>query len=85
MRYFGVPLVEVFFSEEKLHRIKFLKTTPKRDFIFFIIFMIPGTPKDLLCYFAGADAVWNAFWICEFITAVVVGIGIKYYWNRLLQ
>ena len=39
----------------------------------------------LLCYFAGADAVWNAFWICEFITAVVVGIGIKYYWNRLLQ
>mgnify|MGYP000560776280 FL=1 len=64
VRYFGVPLVEVFFSEEKLHRIKFLKTTPKRDFIFFIIFMIPGTPKDLLCYFAGADAVWNAFWIC---------------------
>ena len=39
----------------------------------------------LLCYFAGADAVWNAFWICEFIPAVVVGIGIKYYWNRLLQ
>lgn len=53
VRYFGVPLVEVFFSEEKLRRIKFLKTTPKRDFIFFIIFMIPGTPKDLLCYFAG--------------------------------
>ncbi len=40
---------------------------------------IPAVP------FAGADAVWNAFWICEFITAVVVGIGIKYYWNRLLQ
>ena len=49
----------------------------------YIIVIIPAA--YLLCYFAGADAVWNAFWICEFITAVVVGIGIKYYWNRLLQ
>jgi Na+-driven multidrug efflux pump len=49
----------------------------------YIIVIIPAA--YLLCHFAGADAVWNAFWICEFITAVVVGIGIKYYWNRLLQ
>ena len=49
----------------------------------YIIVIIPAA--YLLCYFAGADAVWNAFWICEFITAVVVGIGIKYYQNRLLQ
>ena len=49
----------------------------------YIIVIIPAA--YLLCYFAGADAVWNAFWICEFITAVVVGIGIKYYRNRLLQ
>ena len=57
------PLVEVFFSEEKLHRIKFLKTTPKRDFIFFIIFMIPGTPKDLLCYFAGLTDIRLSLWL----------------------
>ena len=56
VRYFGVPLVEVFFPEEKLKKLKFLKTTPKRDIIFFIIFMIPGTPKDLLCYFAGLNS-----------------------------
>ena len=49
----------------------------------YIIVIIPAA--YLLCHFAGAGAVWNAFWICEFITAVVVGIGIKYYWNRLLQ
>lgn len=63
VRYFGVPLVEVFFSEEKLRRIKFLKTTPKRDFIFFIIFMIPGTPKDLLCYFAGLTDIRLSLWL----------------------
>ena len=49
----------------------------------YIIVIIPAS--YLLCHFAGADAVWNAFWICEFITAVVVCIGIKYYRNRLLQ
>ena len=49
----------------------------------YIIVIIPAA--YLLCHFAGAGAVWNAFWICEFITAVVVGIGIKYYRNRLQQ
>ena len=35
----------------------------------------------VLCFFAGAGVVWNAFWICELATAAVVCIGIKYYWN----
>lgn len=41
----------------------------------YIIVIIPVA--YLLCYFAGAGAVWNAFWICEYITAVAVGVGIK--------
>lgn len=90
VRYFGVPLVEVFFSEEKLHRIKFLKTTSKRDFIFFIIFMIPGTPKDLLCYFAGLTDIRLSLWllICSLgrlpsiVTSTVGGdaLGTSNYW-----
>lgn len=90
VRYFGVPLVEVFFSEEKLHRIKFLKSTPKRDFIFFIIFMIPGTPKDLLCYFAGLTDIRLSLWllICSLgrlpsiVTSTVGGdaLGTSNYW-----
>ena len=90
VRYFGVPLVEVFFSEEKLRRIKFLKTTPKRDFIFFIIFMIPGTPKDLLCYFAGLTDIRLSLWllICSLcrlpsiVTSTVGGdaLGTSNYW-----
>ena len=90
VRYFGVPLVEVFFSEEKLHRIKFLKATPKRDFIFFIIFMIPGTPKDLLCYFAGLTDIRLSLWllICSLgrlpsiVTSTVGGdaLGTSNYW-----
>ena len=49
----------------------------------YIVVIIPAA--YLLCYFAGAGAVWNAFWICELTTAAVVCIGIKYYWNRLLR
>ena len=49
----------------------------------YIIVIIPAA--YLLCFFAGAGTVWNAFWICEVATAVVVCIGIKYYWNRLLK
>ena len=45
----------------------------------YIIVIIPAA--YVLCFFAGAGVVWNAFWICELATAAVVCIGIKYYWN----
>ena len=90
VRRFGVPLVEIFFTEDKLRSIRFLKTTPKRDFIFFIIFMIPGTPKDLLCYFAGLTDIKFTVWllICSLgrlpaiVTSTVGGdaLGTSNYW-----
>lgn len=63
VRRYGMRLVELFFSADKLKSIRFLKTTPKRGFIFFIIFMIPGTPKDLLCYFAGLTDMKLLTWL----------------------
>ncbi len=63
VRRYGVRLVEVFFSEEKLRAVKFLKTSSKRDFLFLIIFMLPGTPKDLLCYFAGLTDMPASLWL----------------------
>ena len=53
VRRFGMRVVTIFFDEEKVHRIRFLQKSPRRVIIFLLIFMIPGTPKDLLCYFAG--------------------------------
>ena len=53
VRRYGMKLVSVFFSPEKLQSVRFLKTSTKKDVLFLLIFMIPGTPKDLLCYFAG--------------------------------
>lgn len=53
VRRFGLPLAEIFFSRDKLQSLRFLHSSPRRTVLFLLIFMIPGTPKDLLCYFAG--------------------------------
>ena len=53
VRRYGMKLVRVFFSEEKINSVKFLKTSNARNMLFLIVYMIPGTPKDLLGYFAG--------------------------------
>ncbi len=53
VRRYGMRLVELFYPPEKLENLKFLKTSYKRSLLFALIFAIPGTPKDLLCYYAG--------------------------------
>ena len=52
-RRYGVRLVEVFVSREKINELKFLNTEQKRNNLIFLLFFIPGTPKDLLTYFVG--------------------------------
>lgn len=52
-RRFGIKLVEVFISREKINQLRFINTQKKRDFLIFLLFFIPGTPKDLLTYFVG--------------------------------
>lgn len=63
VRKFGIRLVELFFSKEKIDSLKFLKTSKKRIILFFIVFIIPGTPKDILCYFAGLTDMKTKDWI----------------------
>lgn len=89
VRRFGVRLAEVFFPREKLRSLRFLRTSPARNLLFLLIFMIPGTPKDLLCYFAGLTDLPFGAWllICSFgrfpsiITSTVGGsaLGTKQY------
>lgn len=53
VRNFGIKLVEVFFSVEKIKSLKFLQNPKKTEFLVFLLFFLPGTPKDLLTYFVG--------------------------------
>ena len=94
VRRFGQRLVEIFFSAEKLRSLRFLQATPKRDMLFLIIFMLPGTPKDLLCYFAGLTNIRFPVWllICSLgripsiVTSTIGGsaLGTKNYWGAVL-
>lgn len=49
---FGAKFINKFFNHEKINEITFLKKEKNLEIILFIIFFIPGTPKDLLTYFA---------------------------------
>lgn len=53
VRKFGRKVVELYFEEHEIKKLSFLKDDKKRDVFFLILFVIPGTPKDLLCYVAG--------------------------------
>ncbi len=53
VRKFGIKLVEVFVSREKINSLKFLNNERKLKSIIFLVFFTIGTPKDLLTYFAG--------------------------------
>lgn len=63
VRRFGVRAVEIFFSREKLDSLKFLHSSPKKDAILFFLYSVPGTPKDLLCYFAGLTDIDARRWL----------------------
>lgn len=63
VRQFGMKFVELFVSKEKLDQVKFLKHSPKRDLITFILFLIPGTPKDIITYFIGFTDMKLPVWI----------------------
>lgn len=49
----GRPLVEVFIPAEKINQLHFLNEETKLKNLLFLLYFIPGTPKDLLTYFAG--------------------------------
>lgn len=53
VRKFGIKLVEVFFSLEKIKSLKFLQNKKRVAALVFLMFFLPGTPKDLLTYFVG--------------------------------
>ena len=63
VRRFGMRAVRIFFSKEKIDSLRFLHTSAKREAILFFLFAVPGTPKDLLCYYAGLTDIDARRWL----------------------
>ncbi len=65
---YGMKFVTLFVSEEKLHSLKFLQDTRRLELLTFLLFFIPGTPKDVLTYVVGLTPMKLRVWVL--ITAV---------------
>ena len=53
VRYFGSRYVYAFYPKEKIDALPIINDPPKRNILTFILFVIPGTPKDLFTYAIG--------------------------------
>ena len=90
VRRFGVRLVEVFFPRERILEARFLKNTKRLNLLTFLVFLIPGTPKDLLSYFIPLTGMRLRTWLVitgaarvpSVLTSTVFGnaLGMQQYW-----
>lgn len=62
VRRFGLKAVEIFFPAEKLRRLHFLQNERRLAMWVFLIFFLPGTPKDVMCCFVGLTAMPLRTW-----------------------
>ncbi|HOZ54592.1 MAG TPA: VTT domain-containing protein [Clostridia bacterium] len=86
---FGKKYIYNFFEKEKIDKIensKFYKNPAAIEIILIILFMIPGTPKDLLVYLGGILPVkyWRFVLISTFarfpsvISSTIAGANVAY-------
>ena len=61
----GVSFIQSIVNIEKFEKFKFLKDTHRLEALTFVLFFIPGTPKDLLTYFMPMTKIkpLTFFWI----------------------
>ncbi len=71
VRKFGMKVVRVFFSQEKIDQLRFLKSSRQRDLWMFILMFIPGTPKDIFSYVAGlTDISWGKWMLISCVARI---------------
>lgn len=86
---FGIKMVEAFIPKKKMESMKFIQCSKRLNLLTFVVFFIPGTPKDLLTYFMGVTSMKTSTFLLlstvaripSVITSTIVGnaIGMKDY------
>ena len=59
----GMKIINVFFSTEKIRELPFWQNEKRLELIAFILFLIPGTPKDLMTYAIGLTPMKLHRWL----------------------
>jgi uncharacterized membrane protein YdjX (TVP38/TMEM64 family) len=62
-RLLGVPFVHALFPKEQVERVERFLDSRRSKSVFFLLFLIPGIPKDVLCYVAGLSPMRFVFFI----------------------
>ena len=66
--------MELFFPKEKIENLKFLQDSRRLNLMVFLIFFIPGTPKDVLCYCVGLTKMKLPTWVLITATARIPSV-----------
>ena len=79
-RKFGRKLVEAFYPREKLDSLPILNDHKKRNTLVALLFLIPGTPKDLITYIIGLTEMSIPLYIllttfCRFPSIIMSTLG----------
>lgn len=70
----GAPIAELLISRSKLQQLSFINTEYKLKRLVFILFLIPGTPKDVLTYFVGLTDMRVVPFLCVSLTARIPSV-----------
>jgi uncharacterized membrane protein YdjX (TVP38/TMEM64 family) len=60
-RLLGVPFVHALFPRDQVTKIEKFLSSRRSRIAFFLLFVIPGIPKDILCYVAGLSPMKFVF------------------------
>ena len=68
VRKFGMKFIELFVDKKEIESVKFLHSNEKYTTLLFLFFLLPGTPKDLMCYVVGlTDIKWATWLLINFV------------------
>lgn len=76
VRKFGRRLIESLYPREKIDALPILNEPKKRNAFIFLLFFIPGTPKDFLTYIVGLTKISiSAFALITFFARIPSVVG----------
>ncbi len=57
IRIFGYSVLKVFVPKKSIEKYNFLLNSPKSEAVMFMLYLIPGIPKDVVTYLAGLTPI----------------------------
>lgn len=75
----GLPLLRVVMSQRTFEKFSFLLNHPKTELVILILFLIPGSPKDIMTYLAGLTPVRPLHFFVAAMVARFPGILLSSY------